>query len=141
MPTLISHSPEETHRIAADLAASLQAGAVLALHGDLGAGKTCFVQGLARGLGVARAVTSPTYTLVAEHPGRLRLYHIDLYRIRSEQEALNLGIDEYLFGDGVTALEWAERIAGLLPPHTLHIRLAPGATDRERIVEIGAAAA
>ncbi len=131
-----TNSPEETHRVARDLLATLQPGAVLALHGELGAGKTCFVQGLARALGVRRAVTSPTFTLINEYAGPLRLYHIDLYRINSPEEALRLGLDEYVHGDGITAIEWAERVAELLPPHTIHIRFQPGAKPDERTIEI-----
>lgn len=130
----LSRSPEETRRFAARLAESLRPGTVIALHGDLGAGKTCFTQGLAQGLGVTRDVTSPTFTLVGEHPGRLRLHHIDLYRIHSVQEALNLGIDEYLHSAGVTVIEWAERIEPILPASTIHIRLEPGEQPNERII-------
>jgi tRNA threonylcarbamoyladenosine biosynthesis protein TsaE len=131
-----TNSPEETHRVARNLLATLKPGAVLALHGELGAGKTCFVQGLARALGVHRAVTSPTFTLINEYAAPLRLYHIDLYRIHSPQEALGLGLDEYVHGDGITAIEWAERVAELLPPHTIHIRFRPGARPDERTIEI-----
>ncbi len=131
----ITHSPDETRRFAAMLAETLQPGAVIALHGDLGAGKTCFAQGLAQGLGVQRDVVSPTFTLVGEHPGRrLRMSHIDLYRIHSVREALNLGIDDYLDSDGVTVIEWAERIASILPEKTIHIRLEPGDEPNERII-------
>jgi len=134
--TCVSRSPEDTHRFAARLAGRLGPGAVLALHGELGAGKTCLVQGLARALGVTAPVGSPTFTLINEHPGRLPLYHIDLYRIRSPREALALGLDDYLYGDGVAAIEWAERVADLLPPHTLHIRLEPGAAPDERLITV-----
>jgi tRNA threonylcarbamoyladenosine biosynthesis protein TsaE len=93
----ISHSPEETRKVAHMLAARLKAGDVVALHGELGSGKTCLVQGLAEALGVERAVNSPTFTLISEYTGNgLRLYHIDLYRIRDALEAAALGLDEYL---------------------------------------------
>jgi tRNA threonylcarbamoyladenosine biosynthesis protein TsaE len=131
-----TRGPDETRRLALDLAAGLKPGSVIALHGDLGAGKTCFTQGLAEGLGVERPVTSPTFTLVDEHPGRLKLNHIDLYRIHTVQEALNMGIDDYLHGDGVTVIEWAERIASLLPPHTLHISLKAGNEPDEREIRM-----
>ncbi|MBU0679080.1 MAG: tRNA (adenosine(37)-N6)-threonylcarbamoyltransferase complex ATPase subunit type 1 TsaE [Verrucomicrobia bacterium] len=116
-----SNSPEETHAVARDLLANLTVPAVLALHGELGAGKTCFIQGLAAALGIRDAVGSPTYTLVNEYRGKLPLYHIDLYRVNSAQEAWALGLDEYLEGDGITAIEWAERAESLLPQNTLHL--------------------
>jgi tRNA threonylcarbamoyladenosine biosynthesis protein TsaE len=99
-------------------------GEILALHGVLGAGKTQLVKGLARGLGFMGEVTSPTFTLVHEYRGgRLPIYHIDLYRIESTAAALPLGIDDYLPSDGVTVIEWPERIADLLPPGTRHWEL------------------
>ncbi|HRZ11626.1 MAG TPA: tRNA (adenosine(37)-N6)-threonylcarbamoyltransferase complex ATPase subunit type 1 TsaE [Kiritimatiellia bacterium] len=132
----ISRSPEETFRLAADLARELPRGAVLALHGELGAGKTAFVQGLARALGIDRPVSSPTFTLINEYPGPIPLYHIDLYRIRDSADALGLGLDEYLHGNGITAIEWAERIADLLPPDALHVRLQPGEEMNERLISV-----
>ena len=134
--TYTTRSPEETHRLAAELADLLEPGAVLALHGDLGAGKTCFIQGLARALGVRGAVSSPTFTLVNEHEGRRRLHHIDLYRIDSPEEALAMGLDDYLYSAGVTAIEWAERVGPLLPKNTYHIRLTPGEDADERTITI-----
>ncbi|MCF7838189.1 MAG: tRNA (adenosine(37)-N6)-threonylcarbamoyltransferase complex ATPase subunit type 1 TsaE [Candidatus Marinimicrobia bacterium] len=130
-----SQCPEETRAIGRRLADRLEPGAVLALHGDLGAGKTCLVQGLAEGLGSDAPVCSPTFTLVQIYPGRLTLNHIDLYRVHDELEAWNLGLDEYLFGDGVTAIEWPERAADLLPPGTWIVQLAalPGAETTRRI--------
>ena len=133
---IISKSPEETRRIARDMAEKLNPGTVFALHGDLGAGKTCFIQGLAQGLGVTEAVSSPTFTLVNEHVGQLPLYHIDLYRINHPDEALAIGIDEYLYGQGITALEWAERISELLPESTIHIRIEQGEHQDDRIINV-----
>ncbi|MCS6770500.1 MAG: tRNA (adenosine(37)-N6)-threonylcarbamoyltransferase complex ATPase subunit type 1 TsaE [Kiritimatiellae bacterium] len=133
----VSFSAKETRSIAAGLARRLGPGAVIALHGELGSGKTCFVQGLAEGLGCAAAVTSPTFTLLHEYRGgRLPLYHADLYRIQSPEEFLKAGLMDYLEGDGVIAIEWADRIAELLPAATLHVRLAMGAKPDERIIEI-----
>lgn len=133
---IISHSPEETRAAAAALAPTLLPGSVLALHGDLGAGKTCFIQGLAEALGVTEAVNSPTYTLISEYRGRLPFYHADLYRLDDAAEALRAGLDEYLHGHGVTAVEWAERAGGLMPAHTLHVRLTPGDRPGDRVIEI-----
>jgi tRNA threonylcarbamoyladenosine biosynthesis protein TsaE len=136
--TYITQDEAATERLAARLADSLRAGDVLALHGDLGAGKTCFIRGLARGLGVDRHVHSPTFTLINEYPGRLRLLHMDLYRIEPGAALDALDLDDYLFGDGVCAIEWAERIAPLLPPGTLHISLQTGASSDERTIDIAA---
>ena len=118
-----THSPEETWALAADLANELGPGTVIALHGDLGAGKTCFIQGYAAALGIDEPITSPTYTLVGEYEGRLPLHHIDLYRLSGPVEALGLGLDEYFDANGITAIEWAERADGLLPPGLLHIQI------------------
>ena len=118
-----THSPEETWELAAELAGELGPGTVIALHGDLGAGKTCFVQGYAAALGIDEPITSPTYTLIGEYEGRLPLHHIDLYRLSGPTEALGLGLEEYFDVNGITAIEWAERAEGLLPPDLLHIQI------------------
>jgi tRNA threonylcarbamoyladenosine biosynthesis protein TsaE len=123
MYTFETHSPEETWGLAARLVDEFAAGTVIALHGDLGAGKTCFVQGLAAALGIDEPITSPTYTLIGEYEGRLPLHHIDLYRLSSPEEVLGLGLEEYFDAPGITAIEWAERAEGLLPPDLLHIRI------------------
>ena len=118
-----TNSPEETWALAAELADELGPGTVMALHGDLGAGKTCFIQGYAAALGIDEPITSPTYTLIGEYEGRLPLHHIDLYRLSGPEEALGLGLEEYFDVDGITAIEWAERAEGLLPPDLLHIEI------------------
>ncbi|MEI9999032.1 MAG: tRNA (adenosine(37)-N6)-threonylcarbamoyltransferase complex ATPase subunit type 1 TsaE [Verrucomicrobiota bacterium] len=125
MALTILSSIEASQAFAASWADGLSAGDVLALRGVLGAGKTQLVKGLARGLGFRGDVTSPTFTLIHEYRGgRLPLYHIDLYRIRSEREAVSFGIEEYLpSADGVTVIEWPERIAALLPANTQHWEL------------------
>ena len=120
-------SPEETEALAAAFGRRLPWGSVVALYGELGAGKTVFARGLARGLGVAEAVSSPTFTLVKEYPlaqGRW-LYHLDLYRVDNSDAALAFGVDEYIFcPDADTLLEWPERVEDLLPPgaRRIHIR-------------------
>lgn len=102
-----------------------RAGDVIALQGDLGAGKTNFVQGLARGLGIAEDVNSPTFILANEYySGRLPLYHVDAYRVADAAEAEGFGLDDYLNGDGVTVVEWAERVRGALPRDVLWIEFA-----------------
>jgi tRNA threonylcarbamoyladenosine biosynthesis protein TsaE len=108
---------------------------VVALRGDLGAGKTCFIQGLAAGLGVESPVTSPTFVLIAEHAGRLPFYHVDLYRTENLEEIRALGLEELLDGSGVTAIEWAEKADPLLPPRTVHVWIR-GAGDEPRVIHI-----
>lgn len=132
----ISQSPEETRRIAAELLASFPPGSVLALHGNLGAGKTCFVQGLAAALRVREPAHSPTFTLINEYHGRCVLNHIDLYRLDREEEILDLGWNDYMETDGYTVIEWAERAAGLLPPHTIHLEFETGDTPEERRIRL-----
>ena len=135
-------SAAETQALAAELAAQMPPGTVLCLHGDLGAGKTCFVQGLARALGVRRPVGSPTFTLINEYRGAKPLAHIDLYRIRGAGDAFGLGLEEYLFHyPGIVAIEWAERAADLLPDACWHVRLAPGPDAGSRRVTIESPAA
>ncbi|MFT5124055.1 MAG: tRNA threonylcarbamoyladenosine biosynthesis protein TsaE [Kiritimatiellia bacterium] len=139
MSTLEHHStnsPYATHRLAGDFLTTLEAPVVLALHGDLGSGKTCFIQGLAIALGIDDAVTSPTYTLVHEYDSTPPLNHIDLYRINSTQEALYLGLDDYFEGEGITAIEWAERIKDLLPKNTIHITFKPGMNPNDRQITV-----
>jgi tRNA threonylcarbamoyladenosine biosynthesis protein TsaE len=121
---LETRSWEETLALGRSLASELHAGAVLALYGDLGAGKTALVKGIAAGLGITADITSPTFTLVHEHNGgRLRLTHADLYRLGSVDEALDIGMEDYMAGDGVTVIEWAEKIEAVLPDRTVRIRL------------------
>lgn len=124
MENFVSNSPEETQDIARAFWSRLGPGAVLALHGNLGAGKTCFVQGLALGAEIKGIVSSPTYTLVQEYAGVLPLYHLDLYRLQSENDIWTLGMDDYLYGDGVVAVEWPERMGSLMPEDAWHIHLS-----------------
>ena len=138
-----SDSPEATRRIAAAFWQELQPGDVVALHGDLGAGKTCFVQGLVQeGAGLDAPVASPTYTLVQEYDGPLPVYHIDLYRLGEAASVWSLGIDEYLYGEGVTVIEWPERAAGVLPETAWHISISMEGMDTSRrlVISRGGAA-
>jgi tRNA threonylcarbamoyladenosine biosynthesis protein TsaE len=113
MATCISHSPQETEALGAQWGRTATAGLVLALSGDLGAGKTQLVRGLARGLGVTSRVHSPTFTLVNEYGGgRLKLFHLDLYRLETPDQIHSAGIEEFLNPDGVAVIEWAERLPG-----------------------------
>ena len=112
MATFISHRPAETESLGAQFGSATRRGWVIALSGDLGAGKTQFVRGLARGLGVTTRVHSPTFTLVNEYAGgRLKLFHLDLYRLETREQILSAGIEEFLSPDGVAVIEWFERIA------------------------------
>ena len=122
-----------TRQLGARLAALLPAGAVVALDGPLGAGKTRLVQGLAAALGIdPREVVSPTFTLVQEHRGTRTLYHVDAYRLHDEDEFLALGADEYFAAGGLCVIEWAEKVDRCLPPERLHIRLSPVDETRRR---------
>lgn len=131
-----SRSPAQTRRAAADLLARLPHRATLALHGDLGSGKTCFVQGLAAALGVKRAVTSPTFIIVNEYKGERPLFHVDLYRLESSREAAGVGLEEYTETEGITAIEWAERATDVLPRDTIHIRFETTSRRSERRITI-----
>lgn len=134
--TVLSHSPLETMELGAQLAAQLEPGAVLLLSGELGSGKTCFVRGLARALGVAQAVTSPTYTLVNEYCGRYPVYHIDLYRVGRVTDLDCLGLDDYFEAGGITIIEWAERAAALLPQDVVRVRFEFGVQPEARQITI-----
>ena len=126
---------EATRELGARLGRVAQPGEVLALYGDLGAGKTCLVQGVAVGLGVCGPVTSPTFILIAEYAGRLPLYHVDLYRTGSLEEIVALGLEELFDGDGVTVVEWGEKAEPILPARALRIRIH-GVGDEPREIEI-----
>jgi tRNA threonylcarbamoyladenosine biosynthesis protein TsaE len=132
-----SHSVRETESIAADLAGRLQGGACIALHGELGAGKTQFVRGLVRGLGgPPRAVSSPTFVLLNVYPGgRLTVYHLDAYRISGSEEFDAIGFPELLEQGGVVVVEWAERVRDLLPASCIDVRITP-VGEMARTIEI-----
>ena len=118
----ISHSAEQTRRLGERLGELLTGGDLLFFVGDLGSGKTCMIQGIGRGLGIETPITSPTFTLINEYVGRFRFYHIDLYRIENVQEVFSFGLDDYLYGDGICAVEWAERADALWPQEHLLVR-------------------
>jgi tRNA threonylcarbamoyladenosine biosynthesis protein TsaE len=114
MPTFLSHSPAETESLGEQFGRAASRGLVVALTGELGAGKTQFVKGLARGLGITARVHSPTFTLVNEYAGgRLKLFHLDLYRLETPSQILAAGLEEFFQPDGVAVIEWAERIYDL----------------------------
>lgn len=120
----ISNSYEDTQIIAADFSKDLKSGDVICMYGDLGAGKTAFVQGLAKGLGIQEPITSPTFTIVNEYRGRLMLYHFDVYRIADSDEMFEIGYDEYIDGDGVCVIEWPQLISDILPENRYEITIS-----------------
>lgn len=114
---------EETMALGERIGSRLGPGDVVALFGELGAGKTTLTKGIARGAGVVAEVFSPTFTLIHEHPGRVPFYHIDLYRLTREADVESLGLDEYLYGEGIVIIEWADRAPSLLPAERMDITL------------------
>jgi len=133
--SLATSSPEETDAAGERLGTTLGPGDVVALSGELGAGKTVFVQGLVRALGVTSGATSPTFVLVNEYRGRLPVHHVDAYRTASLAELLDLGVEEMMDGDGVTVIEWAERLEPVLPARAVRVRIA-GVGDEPRHITI-----
>jgi tRNA threonylcarbamoyladenosine biosynthesis protein TsaE len=123
---MISGDPTKTFYIGRILGEALTAGDIVALTGELGAGKTCLTQGIARGLGVPEVyqITSPTFTLVNEYPGRLNLIHLDVYRLSGSRDLQDLGYEEFFFGRGVTVIEWAEKIQDIIPEKSLSVTMA-----------------
>jgi tRNA threonylcarbamoyladenosine biosynthesis protein TsaE len=132
---VVCRSPEETQAVGERLGRRLREGSVVACTGALGAGKTCFLQGLARGLGVTADVTSPTFVLVNLYQGRLPVYHIDAYRTESLTELVDVGLEEMVHGSGVTIIEWADKILPLLPSSTITVALS-GLGDEPREIEL-----
>jgi tRNA threonylcarbamoyladenosine biosynthesis protein TsaE len=120
---ILSTSPEATRELGKRLGELAQAGDVFLMTGDLGSGKTCLTQGLAWGLGVKETALSPTFVIMREMRGRLRLYHVDLYRLDRLEETQDLGLDDYFYGDGVSVVEWAEKAMGLMPPESMVIEI------------------
>ncbi|MCL5290126.1 MAG: tRNA (adenosine(37)-N6)-threonylcarbamoyltransferase complex ATPase subunit type 1 TsaE [Firmicutes bacterium] len=124
-------SPEETVRVGKVLGALLEPGDLLCLSGDLGAGKTTFARGVALGLGIKGRVTSPTFILINEYPGKIPMYHMDVYRLDGPAGMDDLGYEEYFYGNGVTLVEWAEKVEKILPGERMDIYLAPSSEDSD----------
>lgn len=131
-----THGAEETELLGEQIGSYLDAGMVVALIGELGAGKTMLTKGIARGLGVPGLVHSPTFTLIHEHVGRLPVYHFDLYRLSTPEEIEDLGYEGYFYGEGVSIIEWAEKVEKMLPPDHLEIRMT--GHDERRTFELRA---
>ncbi|MBC47048.1 MAG: tRNA (adenosine(37)-N6)-threonylcarbamoyltransferase complex ATPase subunit type 1 TsaE [Verrucomicrobiota bacterium] len=132
----VSNCPEDTWKIAEKLVSLVNKQGIIALHGDLGAGKTCFVQGMSRALGIGIPISSPTYTLIDEYEGENPLYHIDLYRLSNSIEVLGIGLEEYLEKDGLIAIEWAERGEDLLPEDSIHVHISKDDEFKRRTIEV-----
>jgi len=133
----ITHSPQETEKVGQALAAVLKPGTVLAYEGDLGAGKTAFTRGLARGLGATEQVTSPTYTIVNEYlSGRMPLFHFDMYRLSSSEDLWDIGWEDYLDRGGVCAVEWSENVADAMDG-AIRVRIEKTGEDTRRITVEG----
>jgi tRNA threonylcarbamoyladenosine biosynthesis protein TsaE len=133
---LATTSPEETRRLGQTVARVLEPGDVVALTGDLGAGKTTLVQGLARGLGVEEPVMSPTFTLVREYRGTVPIYHVDVYRLDRIQDVLDLGFEEMLDQRAVMFIEWGDAIEAILPESFLHVQLSIAADGDDRRISL-----
>jgi len=135
---LISTSPDDTLDIGRIIGENLTGGQVVALMGELGTGKTCLTQGIAQGMGIAGDyyVTSPTFTLINEYPGRIPLYHMDVYRLSGPHDLEDMGYREYFYGDGIVVIEWAEKVAGILPTGTVMISLKHGNDSNTREMKI-----
>jgi tRNA threonylcarbamoyladenosine biosynthesis protein TsaE len=126
-------SADKTRRLGERLGRILAPGDILCVHGTLGAGKTVLAQGVARGLGVAEKVTSPTFILIREYQGRLPFYHFDAYRLEGAEDFALLGYEEYFFGEGVVFVEWADRVSTLLPDERLDIYLERNDENERRL--------
>lgn len=128
------NNEEDTKRFGLEIARNAAPGQVLALIGDLGTGKTTLTKYIAEGLGIKETVTSPTFTIVKEyHGGKLPLYHFDVYRIMDPEEMFEIGVDEYLFGKGISVIEWADQIEEILPDDAMFLFIERGEKEGERI--------
>lgn len=131
----LSHSEDETQKIGYEVAEKIKKGDVISLTGSLGAGKTVFAKGFAKQLGIKEAIVSPTFTLVQEYDGREKMYHLDLYRLSGEDEFESMGGEDFLYSDGVTLIEWSEKIESMLPDDTIYVRITIN-EDLTRTIEI-----
>ena len=134
---IISRSPAQTRKIAADIINRRPGRIILALNGELGSGKTCFVQGVAAALNCSRPVASPTFTLINEYPGTRRLFHVDLYRLANHAEISGLGLEEMFDTQAaVVAIEWADKAGPFLPAETIRVDFSQGRTKNSRTIII-----
>ncbi|MGE4282118.1 MAG: tRNA (adenosine(37)-N6)-threonylcarbamoyltransferase complex ATPase subunit type 1 TsaE [Clostridia bacterium] len=133
---LISNSPQETEQIAYKIGVQLEPGCVVCLGGDLGAGKTAFTKGLVKAYGIEEDVTSPTFTIVNEYDGNVPVYHFDVYRIHDVDEMFEIGFEEYIYGEGISVIEWAENIKEILPQVYLKVSIKKDLDKSENFREI-----
>ncbi len=131
----ISQSSEETEKLGEKLGMKLKKGQVVSLRGSLGAGKTVLAKGIAKALGIKEAIVSPTFTIVQEYDGDKKLYHLDLYRLSGDDEFESMGGEEFLYSDGITLIEWSEKIEDMLPDDTLFVNISIN-NDLSRTIEL-----
>ena len=129
----ITETERATSEIGEQLAKKLKSGDIVALYGELGAGKTAFVRGLAHGLGISMRVSSPTFTIVNEYIGDTPLFHFDMYRLSSADELFEIGWEDYLVRGGICAVEWSENVAGAFPPETIYVTIDKTGDNSRRI--------
>lgn len=133
---IVSRSVQETEQVGRDISDKIEKGRVISLRGSLGAGKTVFAKGFARALGISEAIVSPTFTLVQEYDGKIKMYHLDLYRLSGEDEFESMGGEDFLYpSDGVTLIEWSEKIEDMLPDDTVYVNITIN-DDLTRKIEI-----
>lgn len=136
MKEIRCRNEQDTAALARQLAQASKPGDIIALIGELGTGKTTLTRYIARALGIGERITSPTFTIVKEyHSGRIPLYHFDVYRVSDPDELFEIGCEEYFYGTGLCIIEWADLIEDILPAETKKIRILPGQTEQERIVQ------
>ena len=135
MLTFITHSPEETIALGEKIGSKLVKGDVIAMQGTLAAGKTTITKGIAKALGIDETITSPTFCLISEYYGKMPLYHMDVYRLEGGEDCVNLGTDDMIYGDGVSIIEWSEKIMNELPKRTIILKITPQ-DDGSRKIEI-----
>ena len=135
MLTFTTKSPEETIALGVRIGNKLKKGDVIAMQGTLAAGKTTITKGIAQALGINETITSPTFCLISEYYGKMPLYHMAVYRLEGGEDFVNLGTDDMIYGDGVSIIEWSEKIMEELPSRTIILRLTPQ-EDGSRLIEI-----
>lgn len=138
MIKLVSNSPNDTERIGEEIGKNLNSKDVICLSGDLGVGKTLLVKGIAKGIDITEHITSPTFTIMNEYNGKYILYHFDVYRVNSEDDLYDIGFEEYVYGDGISIIEWAELVKEALPDDKLWIEICkePNKDDNYREIII-----
>ena len=135
MLTFTTSSAEETITLGEKIGKLLKKGDIIAMQGTLAAGKTTITKGIAKALGITDTITSPTFCLISEYQGRMPLYHMDVYRLDGTEDFINLGTDDMLYGDGVSIIEWSEKIMDELPSNTIVLKITPQ-DDGSRLIEI-----